>query len=378
MSIITSIPYPDFIDNVTVASGASVNANNASIISQVNANAAANGVNDDITELEALASPPAGTAALVFTAAEAGGTVNALVVATTFPVGYTLRAGNRVTFFASGPNTGAMTLNVNGTGVTPLLKIVNGAVEAFVGGEIAMFQAIDVWYDGTNYQALNVPYVPASAAGEPTYQVFTSPGSGTYTTPAGCERIEVEMVAGGGGAGSAGTGTSGSVGTVGTASSFNSITTAPGNYGSPNNGLTGGVGGAASGNGSGTAIDRTQGPGGDAGCTDLTGGVLGSKGSPGAGSRLGGGAPAPAFATNGITAVVPGAGGSAPSGVPGSAFGGAGAGGAGEYAMFVINAPTASYSYTVGAAGVGGSAGSSGNAGGNGGPGWIKVKEFYS
>src|SRR5215831_3587900 len=49
----------------------------------------------------------------------------------------------------------------------------------------------------------------------PTRQIFTSAGSGTYTTPAGCRAILVEVVGGGGGGGGVNVGTSGQVAAAG-------------------------------------------------------------------------------------------------------------------------------------------------------------------
>ena len=44
---------------------------------------------------------------------------------------------------------------------------------------------------------------------------------------------------------------------------------------------------------------------------------------------------------------------------------------------FIINSPSATYTYTVGAGGAGGAAGTAGVAGSNGGSGKIIVQEFY-
>ena len=55
----------------------------------------------------------------------------------------------------------------------------------------------------------------------PTRQVFTTAGSGTYTTPAGCTAIIVEVVgAGGGGGGAEGNATQASAGTGGGSGSY--------------------------------------------------------------------------------------------------------------------------------------------------------------
>jgi hypothetical protein len=53
-------------------------------------------------------------------------------------------------------------------------------------------------------------------------------------------------------------------------------------------------------------------------------------------------------------------------------------GGAGAFIKAIISAPSASYSYAVGAAGTGQAAGTSGAAGGAGGSGVIIVTEYYN
>ena len=157
MSIITSIPYPNFIDGVTVASGGQVNANNAALIAQVNANAAANGINADITELTALTTPPLGKGSTVFFGGAAGGTANAIVLASLNPGGFTAATGNRITFVASAPPTGATTINPNRTGAVAIMKWGVSGFTALSGNEWAANQLVEVQYDGTQYQLIS-PY----------------------------------------------------------------------------------------------------------------------------------------------------------------------------------------------------------------------------
>jgi hypothetical protein len=52
-------------------------------------------------------------------------------------------------------------------------------------------------------------------------------------------------------------------------------------------------------------------------------------------------------------------------------------GGEGEYVEIIVNSPSGTYTYTVGAAGSAGSAGTGGFAGGAGGSGYIVVDEYY-
>jgi hypothetical protein len=196
----------------------------------------------------------------------------------------------------------------------------------------------------------------------PTTQVFTS-GSGTYTTPSNCLWIEVELSgAGGGGAGS---GTSPGNGSAGGNTSFSTLT---GNGGAGASANNGGIGGSASGgdvnlsggdgsNGSGLTVSR----GGDGG--------IGYFGGAGAGGAEGAG---PGIAGKANTGSGGGGGG------VNTTVNGGGGGAAGGYARKIINSPSATYSYVVGAAGTAGTAGTSGAAGAAGGSGIIIVKEYYN
>src|SRR5262245_13968396 len=70
-----------------------------------------------------------------------------------------------------------------------------------------------VWVDASHIQGVTPTF--------PTTQVFTS-GSGTYTRPANCQRIEVRMVGGGGGGNGSGQG-SGGLGGAGGNTTFGSL-----------------------------------------------------------------------------------------------------------------------------------------------------------
>lgn len=198
----------------------------------------------------------------------------------------------------------------------------------------------------------------------PTTQTFTS-GSGTYTTPANVLWIEVELVGGGGGG--AGGGSSPGNGGAGGNTTFGTALLT-GNGGSGANGATGGAGGSASGghvnstgstgqNGSGVANTA----GGNGGLSPLS--------RSGWGGAPGGGAGVAAAANSGS-----GGGGGGCFSTPN---GGAGGGGGG-YVLAIINSPSASYAYAVGAAGTAGTAGGgAGGAGAAGGSGVIIVTEHY-
>jgi hypothetical protein len=68
-------------------------------------------------------------------------------------VGMTAYAtGQRFTFVSAGANTGAATLNINGIGAKAITK--NGTT-ALVSGEMPLNAAIEVFYDGTQFQLLN-------------------------------------------------------------------------------------------------------------------------------------------------------------------------------------------------------------------------------
>jgi hypothetical protein len=191
----------------------------------------------------------------------------------------------------------------------------------------------------------------------PTAQVFLS-GSGTYTTPAGCLYIEVELKGGGGGG--AGSGTSPANGGNGGTTTFGSLTAGGGSFASS---ASGGSGGGASGG----TVNRT----GQAGCNGS--GATNQWGGRG-GGHVGGMPGLPSMSA-----------GSAPPANTGCGGGGAGdgstvnsgAGGGEGGTCFWVGSPSATYSYAVGAAGSAGTAGTGGSAGGAGSAGYIVVKEFY-
>jgi hypothetical protein len=198
----------------------------------------------------------------------------------------------------------------------------------------------------------------------PTTQVFTS-GSGTYTTPANVLWIEVELVGAGGGGGGGGS-SPGNGGAGGNTTFGSALLTA--NGGSGATGASGGAGGTASG-----GLDNITGTKGQngSGVNNTAGGNGGvsPRGGVGWGGAPGGG--------NGIAAVTN----SGSGGGGGGCFttpNGGGGGGAGGYVRAVINNPSATYSYAVGAAGTAGTAGGgSGGAGAAGGSGVIIVTEHY-
>jgi hypothetical protein len=462
--IVGTLPFQ--LQNGTTADATQVMADFNKILNDVNINAAKNGVNTDITALNALVTPitPVQGGSTVYFASTSAGTANAQTVASPSPVGFTLSVGKRVTFIAGFTNTGAMTLNVNGTGATAVNRYTPAGPLALTGGEVVLNNYVEAVYDGTrfvlytnatgimttNYTVLagaattdlgTVPshnvvitgtatitsfgstaittyplynlifsgasilthngtslilpgaanittaandtaiaayngsgnwqlisYSKASgvavATAVPTVQRFLSGTAATYTTAANVRWIRIRMVGGGAGGGEAGnTALSG----AGVASTFSGGTLSAGGGGNAANNTAGGAGGTPS-NGNVLSIPGGSG-GGSNGATNGTGGnggnsCLGGGGGGAAGGTLNGLA--------GATNTGGGGGGGSQSGT--SAAGG----GAGACIEHIINAPAATYTYTVGTGGVGASGGGAGGGdGGNGAAGIIIVEEHY-
>ena len=219
--------------------------------------------------------------------------------------------------------------------------------------------------NGLDVSAGNVQ-ITAARRTLPTTQIFTS-GSGTYTTPANVLWIEVRLIGGGGGGGAAGT--SAGDGGGGGNTTFSTFTAGGGGGGPANGGYGGGAGGSASGG----TVNITGSAGAFISSTVLPLGGYGGS-SPfgfGVGAGLNG------LANDGGSGSGYGAGGNGGGGSIGSIIGGdGGGGGGGVYA--IINSPSATYSYAVGAAGAAGAKGGSGYTnGGAGTAGYIIVMEHY-
>lgn len=159
MAIVPSLPFN--LQNGQLADASQVMANFNDILNGVNANAAANGANNDITALLALTTPIGSSAggAHDYYGGTATGTANAIVVATTLlPVsGFTLTAGKTLWFIALATNTGATQLNAAGSGLTNVFKQSPSGPVALTGGEIVSGQLVGVTYDGTQFELLNNP-----------------------------------------------------------------------------------------------------------------------------------------------------------------------------------------------------------------------------
>jgi hypothetical protein len=190
----------------------------------------------------------------------------------------------------------------------------------------------------------------------PTVRVLTT-GSGTYTTPANVQYIDVEMVGGGAGGYSSTTGGSGGNTTFGA-----SLTA---------NGGSGVTGGTATGGDINIAGEDGGPPAmGYPGATVCSGGL-------GGGSAFFGGRGASAFGTAGSNAK-PNSGGGGGGGGSQASVSAVNGGGAGGSLRKLIAAPLATYAYAVGAGGAGGTTGANIFPGGNGAAGIIIVREYYN
>lgn len=155
MTIVSSLPFT--LQNGTVADATQVMANLQGIVDDVNANAAANGANNDITSLLGLTTPLgyASGGSSVYIGGTSTGTANAQVVASLVPDGLSLTAGKRAVFIAGFTNTAAATLNANALGVKNIYKITPAGPVALTGGEIVVGNVVEVVYDGTQYQLIS-------------------------------------------------------------------------------------------------------------------------------------------------------------------------------------------------------------------------------
>lgn len=218
----------------------------------------------------------------------------------------------------------------------------------------------------------------------PTVQKFTS-STGSYMLPSNPSPlyIRVRMVGGGGGGGGGGQGTGSTAGGPGGVSTFGgSLLVANGGTGGAAQLGAAGNGGTAV-LGSGPAGSTFIGGGGQPGYgfNVSNGNSFGIFGGVGGSSIFGGGGRG---GNSGVNAGTSGATNSGAGGGGGSSatansvlcYSGAG-GGAGGSVDAIINTPSSSYSYQVGAGGTPGSAGTNGGAGGSGALGYIEVTEYY-
>lgn len=215
----------------------------------------------------------------------------------------------------------------------------------------------------------------------PAITTVTATGSGVYNVPAGAKWLRVRMTGAGGGGGSSGTSGGGNV----NGSDGNNTTWA---VHSGSIFVTAGLGGRGFGGGNSAAggaggtntisapaiavaniaggLGHTSGP--DSAQANQSGGMGGANPFGGAGYSTYAGANGGAGQTN------TGAGGAGAS-TGGSAYAGIGAG-AGGYVEFIIQSPSASYDYVLGAGGAGGATNSGGFTGGAGAAGIIIIEAY--
>jgi hypothetical protein len=91
----------------------------------------------------------------IYSGGTSTGTAANQIVAATVPAGFALVAGNQLTFIAGFTSTGATTLNANGTGAKAITKSGGAGPVPLVAGDIVIGNAVDLFYDGTQYQMLN-------------------------------------------------------------------------------------------------------------------------------------------------------------------------------------------------------------------------------
>lgn len=283
---------------------------------------------------------------------------------TSYPTAYT--QGEIYCAKANFTSVGSDTLNVNGLGAKPLYNNLSrvGAGSIMTGQQICAAYDAALNAGAGGFQVISGISISQTLD---TRQVLTA-SSGTYTTPSGARQLRIRMVGGGGGGGG-GYGTSpGANGSTGGTTTFNSIQAVGGAFGSAGGGASQGNGGAGGTAGSGSASWRSGGNGGGGGTQSTANGAPGASGGS---SVLGGGGRA-GVSSESATGYG-GGGGGAQSG-PGG-FSGGGGGGA-EYVEIIINSPSSTYAYAIGAGGAGGSAAGSYD-GGAGKQGVIIVDEFY-
>lgn len=159
--IVGTLPFQ--LQNGTTADATQVMADFNKILTDVNANAAKNGVNTDITALTALTTPltPSQGGTTVYFASTSGGTANAQTVASSTPTGFSLAVGKRVTFIAGFTNTAAMTLNVNSSGATNVYRYTPAGPIALAGGEVVAGNYVEAVYDGTRFLLYTNAATPA-------------------------------------------------------------------------------------------------------------------------------------------------------------------------------------------------------------------------
>lgn len=250
------------------------------------------------------------------------------------------------------------------------------AGDTIYGGASGLPTRLGGGTSGYYYKANGATSAPSWAAfTQPTVQTFTS-GSGTYTTPANVVRIEIILIGSGGSGTGSGSASSSSNGTAGDNSTFgSSLLTANGGAASNYSASSGGTGGGFTVNSPAIDIGSAYGDsgGGSQFQSDASSAFSGGQGGS---TCLGGGGKGQHAGAGGNAQTNSGGGGAGGGTNGANEYTGPGGGGAG-CVHAIINAPSSSYAYSIGASKTGGGAGTSGFAGGNSAAGKLIVIEYY-
>lgn len=92
-----------------------------------------------------------------FSAASVGGTANAITIPATIPANFTL-ANSVVYFFPVNTNTGATTININGTGNISIQKFSSSGLVDLAFGDIIPGDPVVLLYNGAVFVYLNILY----------------------------------------------------------------------------------------------------------------------------------------------------------------------------------------------------------------------------
>jgi microcystin-dependent protein len=140
---------PNQLQNNTLADATQVMANFNAISSQVAANCAGSGANNDITSLSALSTPitPSQGGTPLFVGGLTGGAPNAQTI--TVSSNFTLTPNFRVAGIANFQNTGPATLQVNSTTATNFFRKTQLGVVAMAGGELLAGNPFTAVYNGS-------------------------------------------------------------------------------------------------------------------------------------------------------------------------------------------------------------------------------------
>jgi hypothetical protein len=297
---------------------------------------------------------------------DSGSAANTYVI-TPLPVVAAYAAGLELEVKIAHTNTGASTLNVNGLGAKAIVRNSDGA--AVIAGDLQAGALYRMAYDGTSFRVLRMllSEVKVLLNAPPTGLVtYATPGTYTFTAPAGVNWVFVRAWGGGGGGGGASATSSTAAGGGGAGYAHGFVPVTPGNnytvvVGAA--GIAGSAPGVSGGNGGNTTFNGTdivagggQGGGGTnnsqnavqvSGGTASFGGtvvgglaMVGAIGQDGASGGQGGGSPqggppqprAITNAGNNNTGITPGGGG--PAGT--SAGGAAQPGGNGGSGLLVL------------------------------------------